>query len=133
MLWHVKKNRALHQHLLALTVATDSVPWVDAATRVTVERIAPDFFRAMARYGFMERPDVPALLRQAKALGCAVDMTDVTFYVGHETVLRRADHKGLPGWQEHLFAFLQRNAAQLSDFLNLPSDATVEIGRQVEI
>src|SRR5580658_3732909 len=133
MLWHVRKNRALHRHLLALTVATDSVPWVDAATRVTVERIAPDFFRATARYGFMERPDVPALLRQAKQLGCAVDLSDVTFYVGHETVLRRGDHKGLPGWQEHLFAFLQRNAAQVSDFLNLPSDATVEIGRQVEI
>jgi KUP system potassium uptake protein len=133
MLWHVRKNRALHRHLLALKVVTASVPWVDAATRVTVERIAPDFFRATARYGFMERPDVPALLRQAKQLGCAVDLSDVTFYVGHETVLRRSDHKGLPGWQEHLFAFLQRNAAQVSDFLNLPSDATVEIGRQFEI
>jgi KUP system potassium uptake protein len=133
MLWHVKTNRALHRHLLALTVMTESVPWVDPEARVTVERIAPDFFRATGRYGFMERPDVPALLREAKHLGCTVDMTDLTFYVGHETVLSRADHQGLPAWQEHLFAFMQRNAAQVSDFLNLPSDATVEIGRQVEI
>jgi KUP system potassium uptake protein len=133
MLWHVKTNRALHRHLLALTVVTESVPWVDPEARVTVERIAPEFFRATGRYGFMDRPDVPALLRQAKELGCAIDMADITFYVGHETVLRRADLKGLPSWQEHLFAFMQRNAAQVSDFLNLPSDATVEIGRQVEI
>ena len=133
MLWHVKKNRALHRHLVALTVVTESVPWLDPKARVTVERIAPDFFRVTGRYGFMEHPNVPALLRQAKQLGCAIDMTDMTFYVGHETVLRRADHKGLPSWQEHLFALMQRNAAQVSDFLNLPSDATVEIGRQVEI
>jgi len=133
MLWHVKKNRALHRHLLALTVVMESVPWIDPQGRVSVERVAADFFRATARYGFMERPDVPALLRQAKGLGCAVDMDDLTYYVGHETVLARPDHQGLPRWQELLFAFMQRNAAGVSDFLNLPSDATVEIGRQVEI
>jgi KUP system potassium uptake protein len=32
---------------------------------VTVAEIAPNFWRATARYGFMERPNIPALLRQA--------------------------------------------------------------------
>ena len=46
---------------------------------------------------------------------------------------RREDGKGLPGWQEALFAFMERNAAHLTDFFNLPGDQVVEIGRQISI
>lgn len=57
----------------------------------------------------------------------------VTFYVGHETVVRREDSQGLPGWQERFFALMERNAEHVSDFFNLPNDQVVEIGRQVAI
>jgi KUP system potassium uptake protein len=133
MVWHVKHNRALHQHLLALTMITESIPWVPQEKRLTIELIAPDFWRGTAHYGFMETPDIPALLAEVQQGGCSVDLDDVTYYVGHETVLRRADGKGLPLWREGLFAFLQRNSAHLSDFVNLPRAAVVEIGRQIEI
>jgi len=48
-------------------------------------------------------------------------------------VIRREDRKGLPGWQETLFAFMERNAAHLTDFFNLPGNQVVEIGRQISI
>src|SRR3984893_15924665 len=87
MVWHVKHNRALHESVLVLTVTTQSVPWVKDTERLTVDALAPRFGRAAARYGFMERPDIPALLRQAHESGCAIDLSDVTYYVGHETVV----------------------------------------------
>jgi KUP system potassium uptake protein len=133
MLWHVRLNRSLHQHLLALTVQTASTPWIADADRLTVERIGSDFWRAAARYGFMERPDIPRLLHDAAALGCSVGLDDVTYYVGHETVLSRSDGAGLPAWQRRLFAVMQRNSAHVGDFFNLPRNAVMEIGRQVEI
>lgn len=133
MVWHLKHNRALHERLFVLTVETESVPRIRGAERVTVTQIAPNFWRARARYGFMERPNVPALLRQAHAHGCNVDLDDVTYYVGHETVVHREDRKGLPRWLETLFAFMQRNSVHVSDFFHLPPDAVVEIGRQVSI
>ena len=86
--WHVKQNRALHERLFVLTVITESVPWIGDAARLQVEEIAPGFWRATARYGFMERPDIPALLQKAHAGGCGIDLSDVTYYVGHETVVR---------------------------------------------
>jgi KUP system potassium uptake protein len=133
MLWHVKHNRALHQTLFVLTVHIESTPWVGDDGRLTVSEIAPNFWRAVARYGFMERPDIPALLRQAHARGCTIDLADVTYYVGHETVLPAADDKALPRWIEALFALMQRNSAHLADYFKLPSDAVVELGRQISI
>jgi KUP system potassium uptake protein len=133
MVWHVKQNRVLHQKLLALTMVTESRPWMTHGKRLTVVLIAPDFWRGTARYGFMETPDIPLLLQETPRCGCTLELNDVTYYVGHERVLRRTDRGRLPLWQERLFAFLQRNSTHVGDFVNLPSDAVVEIGRQVEI
>jgi K+ transporter len=116
MVWHVKHNRALHEKVFVLAVTTQSVPWVKDTGRLTVEEIAPNFWRAAAHYGFMERPDIPALLRQAHERGCAIDLSDVTYFVGHETVVPGDDAKALPRVVEALFAFMQRNSAHLTDY-----------------
>ncbi|WP_346656040.1 potassium transporter Kup [Bradyrhizobium sp. dw_78] len=133
MQWHVRHNRALHEHLFVLRVEILSVPWVAPGNRITLNEVAPDFWRADARFGFMERPHIPELLTESKSLGCTVDLDDVTYYVGHETVIRREDGMGLPAWQEELFAVMERNAIHVSDFFSLPTDQVVEIGRQVSI
>ena len=133
MVWHVKHNRALHEHIFVLRVEIQSVPWVSSRNRMTIEEIAPNFWRAEAHFGFMERPHIPELLATSKSLGCTVDLNDITYYVGHETVVSREDGLGLPAWQERVFAVMERNAVHVSDFFSLPSDQVVEIGRQVSI
>jgi KUP system potassium uptake protein len=133
MLWHVKHNRALHEHVFVLRVMVRSVPWVSSAGRIDLKEVVPNVWRAEARFGFMERPHIPELLAASKALGCTIDLADVTYYVGHETVISREDGKGLPAWQEHLFALMERNSVHVSDFFSLPQDRVVEIGRQVAI
>jgi KUP system potassium uptake protein len=133
MIWHVKHNRALHEHLFVLRVEILSVPWVTSGSRIAVEEVAKNFWRAEARFGFMERPHIPELLTAGKSLGCTVDLNDVTYYVGHETVISREDGLGLPQWQEGMFAVMERNAIHVSDFFSLPTDQVVEIGRQVSI
>jgi KUP system potassium uptake protein len=133
MKWHVKKNRALHEKLFVLTVVTESVPWADPRKRLEVIQLAPNFWRAVAHYGFMQRPDIPALLATTPAYGCTLKLDDVTYYVGHETIVHRDGCGRLHDWQVALYALMARNAAHVSDFLRLPSDDVVEIGRQVAI
>jgi KUP system potassium uptake protein len=133
MVWHLRHNRALHQHLFVLTVNTQSVPRIREAERLTFDEIAPNFWRASALYGFIERPNIPALLEKAHIRGCNIDLDDITYYVGHETVIPRSDGKGQPRWLEALFAFMQRNSSRLTDYFRLPADAVVEIGRQIAI
>jgi KUP system potassium uptake protein len=133
MAWHVRHNRALHERLFVLTVTTESVPWIRDAERLSFAEVAPNFWRGAARYGFMERPDIPRLLQRAHERGCAIDPSDITYYVGHETVVPGEDQHALPRWVEALFAFMQRNSAHLTDYFRLPVDAVVEVGRQVSI
>jgi KUP system potassium uptake protein len=133
MMWHVKHNRALHEFVLVLRLVVVSTPRVASEDRLVLTRTEPNFWRAEARYGFMETPDVPRLLHETRAMGCNINLDDVTYYVGHETIVSREDKLGLPHWQEAAFAVMERNASRISDFLKLPSDQLVEVGRQIAI
>jgi KUP system potassium uptake protein len=131
--WYVKHSRALQEQVVAITVETASTPWIADDNRFSIVEVAPRFWRAVVRYGFMERPDVPRLLIEFGTKGCAVDLSDVTYYVGLETIVAREDGKGLPRWLVALFAAMQRNAAHVTDVFNFPRDRVMEIGRQVAI
>jgi KUP system potassium uptake protein len=134
MLWHVRHNRALHSKLFVLSVNVASVPRVAADDRLKVREPAPDFWRGIALYGFMERPDIPALLHEAhERHGCAIDLADVTYYIGHETILPAEDRRGLPRSVEALYALMQRNSTRLVEYFRLPTDAVVELGREIPI
>ena len=116
-----------------MTLTVLSVPWTDPEERLNLERIDDNFWRAQARRGFMERPDIHAILAECQAKGAAIDLDDVTYYVGHETIVARENGKGMARWQEVLFAAMGRNAERISDYLELPCDHVVEIGREIEI
>ena len=131
--FHVRQNKALHQYVLAVTLTVLSVPWTDPEERLNLERIDDNFWRAQARRGFMERPDIHAILAECRAKGAAIDLDDVTYYVGHETIVARENGRGMARWQEVLFAAMGRNAERISDYLELPCDHVVEIGREIEI
>jgi KUP system potassium uptake protein len=133
MVWHVKHNEALHRRVLVVTIVTLSIPWVDDAKRLTLAELAPDFWRATATYGFMERPNVRQLLEIARGKGCDMPHEGLTYYVGRETVVSREDGKGHPAWETAIFTAMARNCAHVSDVLSLPEDCLVEIGRQVAI
>ena len=133
MAWQVKHNKALHAEVFLLHVSILPVPWLRDQERLKLKEIAPNMWRGEAVYGFMERPDIPALLKTCESRGCAVDFDDVTYYIGHETVVHREDGKGLPLIEELLFAAMERNAIHYSDFLKLPNDNVVEIGRHIAI
>ncbi|MGA8769523.1 MAG: potassium transporter Kup [Rhodomicrobium sp.] len=133
MSWHVKHNRALHERIMVINVSIEPVPFIHPTDRFRFFEEAPNFWRATVHYGFMERPEIPPILEEANAEGCDLDLSDVTYYVGRETVVSRPDGTGLPKWQEVIFAAMERNGNQATDFFRLPVDQVVEIGRQVAI
>jgi KUP system potassium uptake protein len=131
--WHLTHNRSLHEVVLVLTVKSESIPRISAGHRLKVTKVAPNFWRVVGRFGFMERPNIPALLAQAHEKGCGLDLSDVTYYAGRGTILCREDRKGLPRWVALYFAAMERNSMHVGDYFRLPSEDTVEIGRQIHI
>jgi KUP system potassium uptake protein len=133
MIWHLRQNRALHECVIVLSVLTESRPRVQWPERMSVTREGESFWRVTAHFGFMQRPDIPLLLKEAQQRGCEVLLDDVTYYVGHEYIVHREGGPALPRWQEALFAAMVRNAAHATDYFRLPSEQVVEIGRQISI
>lgn len=133
LIWHVRQNRALQKNVFILKVNTKSIPWVKSTDRITLKEIYPNVWRAVASYGFMERPNVPRLLRQVTSKNDLV-LDDITYYVGHATIISRSKGSNrLPTWIGKLYAFMQRNALHESEYFQLPPNAVVEIGRQVDV
>src|SRR6516164_3989454 len=72
MIWHVKHNRTLQEHLFVLNAVGESVPWINDSERLVVTEVQPNYWRGTAHFGFMEKPDIPAVLKQACAQNCSL-------------------------------------------------------------
>jgi KUP system potassium uptake protein len=133
VVWHLRHIRSLHGSIVIVNVITELIPYVADENRTEVREIAPQVWRVHAHFGFMEQPDLPALLQRAHDRGYPVDPSNVTYFIGRETVVRREDGKGLPRLMESAFSFLLRNSTEPIEYLHLPRDMVVEIGRQFAI
>ena len=133
VVWHLRHIRSLHGSIVIVNVVTELVPYVADENRTEVREVAPQVWRVHAHFGFMEQPDLPALLQRAYDRGYPVDPSNVTYFIGRETVVRREDGKGLPRLVEIAFSFLLRNSSEAIEYFRLPRDMVVEIGRQFAI
>jgi KUP system potassium uptake protein len=105
---------------------------VGAGTRVGVKALDQGFFRVVARYGFMEMPNVPALLRAIRFEGFPIDLDQASYFMGREQLIPTG-HSGMGRWRETLFAFLARNAQSATIYFRVPPNRVVELGAQVEL
>jgi len=133
LVWHVRKNRSLHEHVFILKLTVTPSPHIRPSERIEITQLADKFWRIEERHGFMERPNVFAILDACSAKNMGLDRKDVIFYVGRETIIPREGHGGIPRWQEAIFAAMARNSARITDVLKLPPEQVVEIGREVAI
>jgi KUP system potassium uptake protein len=123
-------NRVVHQHVVLLTILTDDAARIPDDRRITREELDEGFVRIVARYGFMEQPDVPRLL-----IGCGAivpSLEGVTFFLGRDTMIA-TERPGMARWRVHLFAFLARNSQPATKFFQIPPDRVLEIGSQIEL
>jgi KUP system potassium uptake protein len=129
---NLRHNKVLHEHVIVLTVATVQVPHVALNDRMTVQLLGHGLYNVRLQYGFMEDPNVPEALLEAREKGLPLDVEDVTYFLGRETILvtRR---KGMAVWREKLFVLMTRNAMRATAFFRLPPERVVELGVQVEM
>jgi len=129
---NVRYNKVLHEHVIVLTVTTAQMPHVPAEDRISLEPLGHNLYNVRVQYGFMEDPDVPEALAQAREKGLTLDIEDLTYFLGRETIIvtRR---RGMAIWREKLFVLMARNAVRATAFFRLPPERVVELGVQVEM
>ncbi len=128
---HLKHNKVLHERVVLFTVEIAGAPTVDTASAVEVHALGHGIYRAIATYGFMQTPDVPAALAAMAAHGLAVG-PDTTYYLAHLTLFA-TDRIGMAAWRDRLFIVLARNARRATNFFRIPPDCVIEIGIQLEV
>jgi KUP system potassium uptake protein len=129
---NLRYNKVLHDHVVTLMVTTMPVPHVPLDERATVRSLGQGFYDVVIRYGFMEDPNIPEALADARKQGLELDQDDVTFFLGRETLIV-SEAEGMATWREKLFVLIARNAVRATSFFRLPPERVVELGVQVEI
>lgn len=123
-------HRAVHENVVLLTVQIGEVPRIDERERVAVELLPDGFVRLIARYGFMESPNIPVILSRDDTPTPPLEYT--TFFLGRETVLAE-NSQGMARWRKVLFAFMSRNSQRATAFFAVPADRVIEVGSLIEL
>jgi KUP system potassium uptake protein len=132
LLHNLKHNKVLHKRNIILTIHTADTPRVTDSEKLTVEDLSEDVKRIIVRVGYMESPRVPHFLALARRRGLDFDIMQTSFFLGKRTI-KPAASSGMPLWQDNLFIFLSRTAANATDFFHIPTGRVVELGAQVTV
>jgi KUP system potassium uptake protein len=137
LLHHLKHNKVLHERVILVSLITDEIPSVPERERVTSRELGSGFFQVIAHYGFMETPDVPALLdslprRPGPGPKLKIVPMETTYFLGRETLLPTGP-ASMATWRKKLFIVMSRNAQTASSFFGLPPNRVVEMGAQIQL
>jgi KUP system potassium uptake protein len=132
LLNNIKFNRVIHEHVVLLTVVTREQPRISSSKRLTVTPVCEGIVRVVAQVGFMEKPNITEILREAEAHGIPYELESTTYFLSREELLpgRRSD---LPPLRRRAFMQMARNAQVIADYYGLPPSRVIEIGTRLEI
>jgi KUP system potassium uptake protein len=139
LLHHLKHNKVLHEKVILMSIMSEEIPAVGDDDRLECRDLGHGFYQVIARYGFMESPDIPSLLvllgqggngRPGKPV--SIRPMETSFYLGRETVIANGNAR-MARWRKKLFIVMARNAQPATAFFNLPPNRVVELGAQIQI
>lgn len=131
LLHNLKHNKVLHERMLFLTIVSELHPYIRPEERLKVEKLAEHVWRITGHYGFMEQPDVPALLRACADYDLHFDPMQTSYFLGRETII--PTNRSLSHWRSKLFSIMSRNAQSAVAYYNIPPSRVVEFGIQIEL
>jgi len=129
---HFERNGALHEQIVLLSIQTLDIPFVEPKRRLVVTEIGGGFHRVVARYGYDEIPNVPALLEHCAIHGLVVDFDRITYVLGRDA-LRLKHQYGLLSVPRRIFHFMSRNQTSTFGYFGMPVERVIEIGMQLEL
>jgi KUP system potassium uptake protein len=132
LLHHLKANKCLHETVLLLSVITEEVPSVAADERLTLKFIGEGVWRAIGRYGYMESPDVSALMETISERGVPIKPRETVYYFNREMVVSGGEAK-MWEWQKGIYGFLSRNARPAKDYYKIPPTQIIELGLPIQL
>jgi KUP system potassium uptake protein len=132
LLHNIKHNKIVHERVVLMTVETEDRPHLSDEERCEWKDLGRGVYRLSLHFGFMEDPNIPALLDGFGSSPVAFNPMSTSYFLGRETLIPTR-RQGMAIWREHLFAWMVRNSSSASSFFNLPPNQVIELGAQVEL
>ncbi len=132
LLHNLKHNKVLHEQNLFVTVRSHEVPWIGMDKRLQVDALGHDCWQIIVHYGFKNDQDLPKALALLTGRGIKLNPMSTSYFLSRDIVTPVLG-SGMMLWREKLFAQMHHSATAAAEFLNLPSNAVVELGSKVEI
>ena len=129
---YFERSGALREQVVLLSIQILDIPFVEPRRRLTHAELGGGFHRVVARFGYEESPDVPAVLEACALFELCVDFERVTYVLGRDA-LRLRTRYGVVGFPRRVYAFLSKNQASTLGYFNMPIDRVIEIGMQIEL
>jgi KUP system potassium uptake protein len=129
---HFERSGVLREQVVLLTIQMLDIPFVEPKRRIAEAELGSGFFRVVARFGYSETPNVPAVLEACAILGMVVDFERITYVVGRDQIRLRHAHGPL-SIPRRIYAFLSRNQATTLSYFSMPVESVIEIGMQLEL
>jgi KUP system potassium uptake protein len=123
----------LPRNAIALSVVFETTPRITGPTCTVVDNVGEGLWHLVARFGFLEIPDLRRALLKTRGLPADIDFDKAMFVGTRDLVVSRHENASLRGWRLALFAFLYRNSVRIVDRFNLEPSNAIEIARQIEI
>ena len=130
---NLKHNHVIHDRVVVLSLLTREMPRIPRAERVKMENPRENLYRITCQFGFMETPSMREVLEAIALKGLHIQMSEITFFLGRETLIAARRTGGMALWREHLFSFMSRNAYRATQFFHIPPEQVIEIGTQIEL
>ncbi len=134
---NVEHNQILHGHVVILSIETLPVPHVAEVERLEIDELGyvdDGIAHISARFGYMDEPNIPSLLRLAAQAGleCPLEVEEASYFLS-TIELRIGDAPGMTRWRKRLFVATSRITADAAEYFGLPRDRTVIMGSQIEV
>jgi KUP system potassium uptake protein len=123
----------LPRNAIALSVVFESTPRISGPTCSVLDNVGEGLWHLVARFGFLEIPDLRQALLKTRGLPADIDFDKAMFVGTRDLVVSKGEDANLRGWRMALFAFLYRNSVKIVDRFNLEPSNAIEIARQIEI
>jgi KUP system potassium uptake protein len=129
---HFERNGVLHAQVVLLSIQVLDIPFVEPKRRIAYSDLGGGFHRVVARFGYEESPNVPAVIEACALHGLVVELDRITYVLGREALRLRHEY-GVRAIARRVFQFMSRNQASTFGYFHMPIDHVIEIGMQLEL
>ena len=134
---NVDHNHVRHDHVVILSIETLPVPRLAEDQRIIVDNLGyarDGITHVTARFGYVETPDVPTLLRtlDEEQTEGPISVDEASYFLS-KIELVRGPSPSMATWRKRLFIATSFITADAAEYFSLPRDRTVIMGSRIEV